>query len=77
MSAPITNVKMRNTLFDTTNMMILAVMDPGYDIVTFYMHGIAQGSEISMRALKTSNSGNGQNIMDLMKSFLSGRTPAL
>jgi hypothetical protein len=68
--------RIRNTLFDTTKMMILAVIDPGYETVTFYTHGIAGHSEISIRALKTKKDG-ADGTMDIMKAFLSGRSPAL
>lgn len=76
MGGSIDTPRIRNTLFDTTKMMILAVIDPGYETVTFYTHGIAGHSEISIRALKTKKDG-ADGTMDIMKAFLSGRSPAL
>jgi len=78
MGAPITSSKIKNTLFDTTNMMILAVMDPDYDRVTFYMHGINGSTAMPLSKLKNSSGkGNGSEVMDVMKAFLSGRSPTL
>lgn len=78
MGASITSSKIKNTLFDTTNMMILAVMDPDYDRVTFYMHGINGSTSMPMSKLKNSSGkGNGSEVMDVMKAFLSGRSPTL
>jgi len=78
MGAPISSVKVKNTLFDTTNLMILAVMDPAYERVSFYMHGIAGHTELPMAKLKSSNSkGNGSEVLDVMKAFMTGKTPSL
>jgi hypothetical protein len=76
MGGSINNSRVRNTLFDTTKMMILAVIDPGYETVTFYTHGIAGHTEIPLRALKTSKKDDG-GVMDIMKAFLAGRSPTL
>lgn len=76
MGGSINSARVRNALFDTTKMMILAVIDPGYEMVTFYTHGIAGHTEIPIRALKTSKKDDG-GVMDIMKAFLAGRSPTL
>ena len=77
MGGKISNPKVRREVFNTTNMMILAVVDRGYEQVTFYHRGIAMPSEMSFNAIKASNKGNGPDVGDILKSFLSGKAPTL
>jgi hypothetical protein len=77
MMGSIGNMRVRKAIFDTTNMMILAVVDKGYDRITFYHRGISQTSEMSVRDIQQSNKGTGPNVLDIMKSFMAGHTPSL
>lgn len=71
------NYKTRQMIFDTTNLMILAVVDKGFERITFYHRGIQQYSDMSLRDIKSANKGNGSEVMDIMKAFISGNSPHL
>jgi hypothetical protein len=71
------NYKVRREVFNTTNMMIMAVVDRGYDRVTFYHRGIATTTEMSIRDIKVSNKGNGPDVTDILKAFMGGKAPVL
>lgn len=68
--------EVRQKLFETTYLMIVAVIDPSFDHVTFYHRGIAQPSEMSVRDLKTAAKGGGPDVSELLKAFISGQAPA-
>ena len=78
MGGPFKNTRIRDAVFDTTSLMILAVVDRGYERVRFYHRGIAGYSEMSMREIKTSAKGDdGGKILDVMKAFMQGSSPRL
>jgi hypothetical protein len=70
------NPRVRNSIFEHTALMILAVYDKDYDRVTIYYHGIAEKTELGVRDLRNSNKGDGPNITDFLKAFASGGAPA-
>jgi hypothetical protein len=69
------NFKVRNQLFDNTNLMILAVIDREWDRVTFYHRGIEASTQVSVRDMKVSNKGNGPDVSDILKAYMSGSAP--
>lgn len=73
----LSNPKVRQALFGPSSLMILAIVDPDYDHVTFYHRGISQGSTVSIRDLQKSNRNGGPNPADMMKAFLQGHAPSL
>lgn len=69
----ISNFKIRKTLFDNTNLMILAVVDKGWDQITFYFRGIQDATSVSEKGLRSANKDKGgADVMDIMKQLLSG-----
>lgn len=77
MLGSIENQKVRREIFNTGNIMILAVVDKGFDRVTFYHRGINQSSEMSVRDMAQSNKGKGPDVTDILKAFIGGSAPAL
>jgi hypothetical protein len=70
------NPRLRNSIFENTAMMILAVYDKDYDRVTFYYHGIADKTEVGVKELRMANKGDGPNITDILKAYSAGAAPA-
>jgi hypothetical protein len=73
----LSNMSVRDRIFGPTSLMILAIVDPNYDRITYYHRGISQGSTVSVRDLKASNKQNGPNPADIMKAFLAGNAPTI
>lgn len=69
----LSNARIRQKAFENTYAMIICVIDRDYERVTFYYRGIAQSTEISIAAIKASNSKNkGPDILDVFKSLSQG-----
>lgn len=68
------NSKVRQALFESTNLMILAVVDKHWEMVTFYTRGIAESSQLHVRELRAANKGNGPDVTDIMKAYMLGNT---
>lgn len=66
------NAKAREVVFDKTYAMVIAVVDPEWESVTFYTRGIEKGSEVSVRELKTASQRKGTDIADVMKMMSAG-----
>ena len=73
----LSHIKTRKAIFDNTNLMILAVVDKGWEMVTFYHRGIDAASTVSFRGLKTSAKGNGMDVGDILKAYVSGSAPTI
>lgn len=73
----IDNPKIRREMFNASNLMILGVVDKGFDRITFYHRGIAQSTEMGVRDIKASNKGSGPDVSDILKAFLGGHAPSL
>lgn len=71
------NFKMRQQLFDNTNLMIMAVVDKSWERVTWYYRGIQESSQVSIRDMKVSNKGGNDGVTDIMKAFIAGSSPNL
>lgn len=71
------NFRVRQTLFDNTNLMILAVIDKGYSQVTFYHRGVEGSTQVSAKDLRAASKGGGSDVMDIMKAYISGSSPQL
>lgn len=69
--------KTRESIFAETYVMILAVIDPEWDRVTFYHRGINSSTEVSARDLKASNKGSGPDVSDILKAYSLGNSPGL
>lgn len=66
----------RNKILEDTYAMIVAVIDPEWEQVTFYFRDIAQASTMKIKSMKSSGSNKGPDIGDVMKTLLEGRAPS-
>ncbi len=69
------NPKTREMIFDNTNLMMLVVIDPEWERMTFYYRNMIESSNVSTKDLKQVNKQD--NAFDILKSFLSGSAPSL
>jgi hypothetical protein len=73
----LSNPKIREKIFNTTYAMIIVVVDPYTEKVTFYHRGIAAASTMSVGDLKVANKGSGPDVSEIMKAFMAGSSPSL
>ena len=71
------NPKIRDKVFSTTYAMIIAVIDPQWERVTFYHRGIAAHTDMGIGDLKASNKGHGPEVSDILKAYIAGNAPSL
>ncbi len=76
-SGRFSDFKTREKLLEDTTIMIVAVVDTGYDRVTIYSLGIPETTEISAADLKVANKGNGPDVSDILKAYQVGASPSL
>lgn len=65
----------RERLFKSTYAMILFVVDPQWEMVTFYHRGIDQYSRVSVDALKRANKKGGTEVEDVLRAYTAGAAP--
>lgn len=73
----LSNIKVRNKIFDATYIMIMVVIDRQSERITFYHRGIAAGTNIGLRDIKAGNKNGGPDIMDIMKAYTLGNNPSM
>lgn len=64
--------KVRDTIFNNTNVMILAVVNTDREIVTLYYHSISVPTIVTFRDLKSYNKKQGLDPMEVLRSFQMG-----
>ena len=69
--------KSREKIFKETYMMIVAVIDPQWDRVTFYFRGMAETTSVGIRDLKVANKSTGPDVSEILKAFQLGSAPSL
>lgn len=67
----------RQRVFHKTYMMIMAVIDTQWEQVTFYYRGIATGTTLNVKELKTANKGSGPDVFEILKAFQLGSNPTI
>lgn len=67
--------KTRQRIFESTYLMILTVIDPEWEHVTFYHNGISTPTTMSVGELKTANKGTGPDVMEILKAYMMGSAP--
>lgn len=70
----IKDAKVRDLIFNNTQVMILAVVDPDREIVTLYYHSLALPSVATFRDLKAAGKKQGLDAMEVLRSFQMGGT---
>lgn len=71
------NFKARHPIFQTTNLMILVVIDKSWEQVTFYHRGINAFTKVSVKDLKNSSKKDGGDVNSILKAFIEGKAPTL
>lgn len=71
------DLRVRDKVFNETYCMILCVVDPDYEMVTFYHRGIAIPTELSFKELKVSNGKKGPDVAEIMKAYQMGANPTI
>lgn len=66
------NFKFRERIFNETYLMIVAVVNPEWQTVTFYTRGIALPTVLSFKDIKTAGKGNGPDIFSIFKALEQG-----
>lgn len=66
------NASSRAKLFEAGYMMLIVVIDPQYERVTFYHRGVAAPTNVGIRDIKMSNKSGGPDVTDVMKMLLQG-----
>lgn len=69
------NSKVRNAVFESSNLMIIGVVDKQWEIVTFYFRGMAASTSMSYKELKVAGKNDGSNVTDILKAYISGAAP--
>lgn len=77
MGGKLSNVNIRQKIFDSTYIMILVVIDRQSERITFYHRGIAAATNVGLRDIKISNRGSGPDISDVLKAYTLGNSPSM
>jgi len=71
------NVAIRKKIEQESYVMIMVVVDPEWEQITIYHRGIATPTQLSVKELKASNKGTGQDIGDILKAYQLGQHPTI
>lgn len=77
MGGRLSDARAREKMLKHTSVMIIAVIDPQLDRVTFYHRSIPQPTDVGVRDLRVSNKGGGTDIKDVLMAFQAGSSPRL
>ena len=69
MGGKISNISIRDKLFENTYAMLIVVVDREAERVLIYTRGIEAYTNLSIREIKVAAKGKGPDIMDILKSF--------
>lgn len=68
--------RVRQRLFETTGLFIVAVVDMEYDRVKFYTTGIPTASDVSIKDCQTATNKKDSSITDILKAYQLGNAPS-
>lgn len=71
----LSDYKVRQRIFDNTYLMIMIVVDPDFNMVTFYYNGIELPTTLSTRDIKTVSKGNGMDVSEITRLLMLGQAP--
>ena len=69
--------KNRHPIFQTTNLMILVVIDKSWEQITFYHRGINAFTKVSAKDIKGASKKDGGDINSILKAFIEGKAPSI
>lgn len=67
------NEGFRQRMLESTGIMVLAIIDPLHDTVTFYVESLARGQTVAGRNLEAKSKKNGPNLDEIMAVLTTGR----
>ena len=67
--------KTRDAIFENTNLMLLAVVDKGWQRCSIYTRGIDGYTDVAWRDLKISSKDGGSQVTDILKAYMLGTAP--
>ena len=56
--------------------MIMVVIDPDWDHVTFYHRSIELPTELSVKELQATNKSKGPDVAEILKAYQMGNSPS-
>lgn len=65
----LSNMAVRNKIFDNSYLLMLVVVDDFYERVTVYHRGMDMATDYSFKEIKASEKGKGPDITELFKAF--------
>lgn len=69
------NFALRQRIFEETSLMLMAVIDQDYDMLTIYHDSIAEPTELSMSAVRTASKNNNVDVLKMLQAFKQGLSP--
>ena len=67
----------REKIFKNTYAMLMAVVDPSWDHVTFYHRSIELATDMSVKELQVSNKNKGPDVGEILKAYQLGNSPSI
>lgn len=71
----IDSLKTREAIFSNTNLMLLAVVNKGWQRVQLFTRGIDGYSDMSWKDLKNASKDSGSQVTDILKAYMLGTAP--
>jgi hypothetical protein len=69
------NSKVRRSIFENTNLMLLVILDKQYERATIYTRDVDLPTTLSVSQMKTANKGSGPDVAEIMKAYMLGSSP--
>lgn len=71
----LSNSKVRRTIFENTNLMLLVIINKHYERVTIYTRDVDASTTLSVSQMKSASKGSGPEVVDIMKAYMMGSSP--
>lgn len=69
------NTKIRSAVFDSTNLMLLLVIDPQSEMVKLYTRGVNLPSVLSFKDMSAAKKKGDMDVTDILKAYMVGGSP--
>ena len=70
------NSKVRRSIFENSNLMLLVIIDKQFERVTIYTRDIDAHTTLSIKDIKASNKSSGPDVTEIMRAYLMGSSPS-
>lgn len=70
-----TSTKVRQALFENTNLMLLVIVDKHWERVTIYTRDIDGSTTLPAKMLKSGSKSSAADVTDIMKAYMMGANP--